>query len=111
VTTRFNHLSDPISFNTSNVIENGIFIPERSRNLSFPSAASRLKERAVQLMRAHDPDFGPTLAAEMLAKRHEPKISRERLGGRMTEAGLWLSRKQRRSFDQDGLTAKPWELV
>jgi Homeodomain-like domain len=62
-----------------------------------------VRDRAVQLVRAHYPDFGPTLAAEMLAERHELKVSRETLRGWMTEAGLWLSRKQRRSFHQPRL--------
>ena len=39
----------------------------------------------------------------MLAERHELKVSRETLRGWMTEAGLWLSRKQRRSFHQPRL--------
>jgi hypothetical protein len=71
------------------------------------SSNNRIREdvrnRAVQLVRAHYPDFGPTLAAEMLAERHELKVSRETLRGWMTEAGLWLSRKQRRSFHQPRL--------
>jgi hypothetical protein len=62
-----------------------------------------VRNRAVQLVRAHYPDFGPTLAAEMLAERHELKVSRETLRGWMAEAGLWLSRKQRRSFHQPRL--------
>ena len=56
-----------------------------------------------QLVRAHYADFGPTLAAEMLAERHGLKVSRETLRGWMTEAGLWLSRRQRRSFHQPRL--------
>ena len=62
-----------------------------------------VRHRAMALVRTHYPDFGPTLAAEMLAQRHELKVSRETLRGWMTEAGLWLSRKQRRSFHQPRL--------
>ena len=62
-----------------------------------------VRHRAMALVRTHYPDFGPTLAAEMLALRHELKVSRETLRGWMTEAGLWLSRKQRRSFHQPRL--------
>jgi hypothetical protein len=62
-----------------------------------------VRDRAVQLVRAHYPDFGPTLAAEMLAECHQLKVSRETLRGWMAEAGLWLSRKQRRSFHQPRL--------
>src|SRR3954447_12666151 len=53
-----------------------------------------VRNQAMALVRAHYPDFGPTLAAEMLALRHELKISRETLRGWLAEAGLWLSRRQ-----------------
>ena len=59
--------------------------------------------QAMALVRAHYPDFGPTLAAEMLAERHDLKVSRETLRGWMSEAGLWLSRRQRRRFHQPRL--------
>ena len=53
-----------------------------------------VRHRAMARVRTHYPDFGPTLVAEMLALRHELKVSRETLRGWMTEAGLWLSRKR-----------------
>jgi hypothetical protein len=62
-----------------------------------------VRNQAMALVCVHYPDFGPTLAAEMLALRHELKVSRETLRGWMTEAGLWLSRRQRRSFHQPRL--------
>src|SRR3954462_12738902 len=62
-----------------------------------------VRHQAVELVRVHYPDFGPTLAAEMLAEHHELKISRETLRGWLAEAGLWLSRKQRRSLHQPRL--------
>jgi transposase len=62
-----------------------------------------LRERAIELVRSTYPDFGPTLAAEMLAERHDLKVSRETLRGWMAKAGLWLSRKQRRRFHQPRL--------
>ena len=62
-----------------------------------------LRERAIELVRSTYPDFGPTLAAEMLAERHELKVSRETLRGWMAAAALWLSRKQRRRFHQPRL--------
>ena len=62
-----------------------------------------VRDQALALVRTHYADFGPTLAAEMLAQRHELKVSRETLRGWMTDAGLWLSRKQRRSFHQPRL--------
>lgn len=45
-------------------------------------------------------DFGPTLAAEMLAEHHGSKVSRETLHKWMQGAGLLLPRKQRRTFYQ-----------
>jgi transposase len=57
-----------------------------------------VRELAVALVRTHYRDFGPTLAAEMLAERHGLTVSRETLRCWMTEAGLWLSRRQRRQF-------------
>ena len=48
-------------------------------------------------------DFGPTLAAEMLDERHAFKVSRETLRKWMQDDGLWLSRKQRKTFHQPRL--------
>lgn len=48
-------------------------------------------------------DFGPTLAAEMLAEHHGLKVSRETVRNWMVEDGIWLSRKQRRTFQQPRL--------
>ena len=39
--------------------------------------------------------FGPTLASEYLAKKHQVKIGREALRQLMMGAGLWRSRKQK----------------
>lgn len=57
-----------------------------------------LREFAVSLVREHFADFGPTLAAEKLEEHHGLKVSRETLRKWMAEDGLWLSRKQRRTF-------------
>ena len=48
-------------------------------------------------------DFGPSLAAEKLAELHDVKVSAETLRKWMVAAGLWLSRKQRRTFHQPRL--------
>jgi hypothetical protein len=65
--------------------------------------ADEVRDRAVRLVRSTYADFGPTLAAEMLADKHGLKVSRETLRGWMIEAGLWLSRRQRRRFHQPRL--------
>lgn len=69
-------------------------------------------ELAVQLVREHYLDFGPTLAAEKLAENHGLIVSRETLRKWMAEAGIWLSRKQRRTFHQPRLRRESYgELV
>jgi hypothetical protein len=65
--------------------------------------ADGMRDYAIDLMRRAYADFGPTLAAEMLAQKHGLKVSRETLRGWMIEAGLWLSRQQRRRFHQPRL--------
>ncbi len=61
------------------------------------------RDYALVLIKENYPDFGPTLAAEMLAEHHGFKVSRETLRKWMIEDGLWLSRKQRRTFHQPRL--------
>tara|TARA_R110002110_G_scaffold19648_1_gene80911 strand:+ start:1120 stop:2499 length:1380 start_codon:yes stop_codon:yes gene_type:complete len=58
------------------------------------------RDYAVALVKESYADFGPTLAAEMLAEHHGFKVSRETLRKWMADDGLWLSRKQRRTFHQ-----------
>ena len=58
------------------------------------------RDYAVALVKENYADFGPTLAAEMLAEHHGFKVSRETLRKWMIGDGLWLSRKQRRTFHQ-----------
>ena len=58
------------------------------------------RDYAVALVKENYEDFGPTLAAEMLAEHHGFKVSRETLRKWMADDGLWLSRKQRRTFHQ-----------
>jgi len=61
------------------------------------------RDFALALVRELYSDFGPTLAAEMLQDHHGLTVSRETLRKWMTEDGLWLSRKQRRTFHQPRL--------
>ena len=71
-----------------------------------------LREFAVSLVREQLADFGPTLAAEKLEEHHGLKVSRETLRKWMAEDGLWLSRKQRRTFHQPRLRRECYgELV
>jgi hypothetical protein len=66
----------------------------RASNHKLPSA---LRERAVDLIRTHYADFGPTLACEKLVEHHGVVISRETLRRWMIAAGLWIPREQRQS--------------
>ena len=61
------------------------------------------RDYALALVKEKYDDFGPTLAAEMLAEHHGFKVSRETLRKWMVEDGIWLSRKQRRIFHQPRL--------
>lgn len=61
------------------------------------------RDYALTLIKEKYEDFGPTLAAEMLAKHDGLKVSRETLRKWMIEDGIWLSRKQRRTFHQPRL--------
>lgn len=58
---------------------------------------------ALSLVKENYNDFGPTLAAEMLAEHHGFKVSRETLRKWMIEDGIWLPRKERRKFHQPRL--------
>ena len=57
----------------------------------------------LELIRRQYRDFGPTLAAEVLDERHGITVGRETMRKWMVEDGLWLSRKQRRTFHQPRL--------
>jgi len=71
-----------------------------------------VRDYAVALIRERYADFGPTLAAEKLAERDGLTVSRETLRQWMTQAGIWLSRKQRRTFHQPRLRREAYgELV
>jgi len=71
-----------------------------------------VRDYAVTLVRERYADFGPTLAAEKLAERDGLRVSRETLRSWMADVGLWLSRKQRRTFHQPRLRREAYgELV
>ena len=69
----------------------------RAPNNQFHAAK---RDYALTVIKEQYPDFGPTLAAEMLAEHHGFKVSRETVRKWMVEDGLWLSRKQRRAIHQ-----------
>lgn len=58
------------------------------------------RERVLALLQAHYAGYGPTLASEALLERHGLVVARKTLRSWMREAGLWLTRAQRRRFHQ-----------
>ena len=58
------------------------------------------RDQALALVRQHYAGYGPTLASEKLLERHALNVPRETLRSWMGEAGLWLTRQQRRTFHQ-----------
>jgi len=60
----------------------------------------KVRDHAIDLVRKFYPDFGPTLAAEKLAERHDLRVSRETLRKWMRRDGIWVSRVERLRFQQ-----------
>jgi len=59
-----------------------------------------VRDHAIALVRECYADFGPTFAAEKLAERHDLKVSRETLRSWMRQAGIWMSRAERKRIQQ-----------
>lgn len=54
------------------------------------------RNAALELVRERYLDFGPTLAREKLIELHRISVAKETLRQWMTEAGIWVSRKERK---------------
>ena len=65
----------------------------RSSNRSYPPA---VRTKALALIRANYDDFGPTLAAEKLAERHDLRLGVETVRRWMMAEELWQDRRRRR---------------
>ncbi len=87
----------------------------RHRAIGRPSnnrIGDGIRDYAVALVRERYADFGPTLATEKLGERDGVHVSRETVRRWMVDAGLWSSRKQRRTFHQPRLRREAYgELV
>ena len=58
--------------------------------------AAETQRQALAILKQPDwHDFGPTFAAEQLAKRHQIQVGKETLRGWMIEAGMWKSQSRR----------------
>lgn len=75
----------------------GAMASGRRGNFSNNQLAAGVAQEALQIVREHYADFGPTLACEMLQERHQLTLSKETLRRLMTEAGLWRPRGARRA--------------
>jgi transposase len=64
----------------------------RASNHRLPDGVA---QRAIALIRERYADFGPTLAREKLEECHGIKLAKETVRHLMTEAGLWIPRRQR----------------
>lgn len=54
------------------------------------------RNSALDLIRERYLDFGPTLAREKLTGLHQISVAKETLRQWMTEAGIWISRQERK---------------
>jgi len=54
------------------------------------------RNAALDLIRERYLDFGPTLAREKLIELHRISVAKETLRQWMTEAGIWVSRRERK---------------
>src|ERR1700691_4520849 len=59
-----------------------------------------VRDHAIALVRERYADFGPTFAAEKLAERHDLRVSRETLRSWMRQAGICISRAERKRIQQ-----------
>ncbi|MDK3026618.1 ISNCY family transposase [Cupriavidus taiwanensis] len=72
----------------------GLVTRKRGRPSNNRLSADR-EAAALNLIREHYVDFGPTLACEKLRERHGLTLSKETIRRLMTASGLWIPRKQR----------------
>jgi hypothetical protein len=54
-----------------------------------------LENQVARILREAYPDFGPTLATEKLAERHQIVLAKETVRRTQIDAGLWIPRKLR----------------
>jgi transposase len=93
--------------------DGGFGLAHKARGrVSNRSHNAGIRQFAVDLVKANYRDFGPTLATEALEQRHSLRVGRETLRRWMMAEGVWLSRKQRKTFHQPRLRREGYgELV
>ncbi|WP_423395715.1 ISNCY family transposase [Burkholderia sp. LMG 21824] len=70
-------------------------LSQRRGHASNHQLPEDLAHRALGLIRERYADFGPTLACEKLCECHGLQLSKETVRKLMTDAGLWIPRRQR----------------
>ncbi|WP_244135094.1 ISNCY family transposase [Burkholderia sp. BCC0322] len=70
-------------------------VSQRRGHTSNHQLPEDLAHRALGLIRERYADFGPTLACEKLCECHGLQLSKETVRKLMTDAGLWIPRRQR----------------
>jgi len=73
----------------------GLVSKKRSRP-SNRRHSEDFRNAALDLIRERYLDFGPTLAREKLIELHQISVAKETLRQWMTEAGIWISRRERK---------------
>lgn len=73
----------------------GLVSKKRSRP-SNRRHSEEFRNAALDLIRERYLDFGPTLAREKLIELHRISVAKETLRQWMTEAGIWISRRERK---------------
>jgi transposase len=77
-------------------IEGPVGLISRRRNKPSNRRIPEDQENQVaRILRDHYPDFGPTLAMEKLAERHQLVLAKETVRRIQIAAGLWIPRKLR----------------
>lgn len=71
----------------------GGLISQQRGKASNRKLAEATRTTAINLIAAHYPDFGPTLAAEKLSERHDLHLSVETTRQLMMTAGLWRPKR------------------
>lgn len=74
--------------------EKGLISRKRGQ-ASMHKTPKEIRDRAISLIQTDYPDFGPTLAGEMLFERHQIKLSAETLRKWMIEEGIWKAKREK----------------
>ena len=69
---------------------------KRAGKVSNNRLGADVKQEAMEIVKAHYKDFGPTLAHEKLMERHGLKISRESVRKLMIQEGFWQGKSRRK---------------